>query len=56
MSVPEVPHMSDHMSVHPRVRHARLAMVPVSLDLARQLAMFGQIVRRTPDNKDSLIR
>ena len=46
-SPPEAPHVSQHT----RPSHARFAMVPVSLDLARQLAMFGKIVRRSPDSR-----
>ena len=50
-SPPEAPHVP-----HTRPSHARFAMVPVSLDLARQLAMFGKIVRRSPDTSRSLTR
>ena len=49
-SPPEAPHVSQHT----RPSHARFAMVPVSLDLARQLAMFGKIVRRSPDRQQTL--
>ena len=51
-SPPEAPHVSQHT----RPSHARFAMVPVSLDLARQLAMFGKIVRRSPDTSRSVTR
>ena len=49
---PEAPHV-PHLT---RPSHARFTMVPVSLDLARQLAMFGKIVRRSPDSSSSVSR